>query len=56
MHRPGSPPCSRHLTQHAAVLAVAICLAAMTLVGSILPSEPLGNLVGLLRGLPPGVP
>jgi len=47
---------SSRLTEHAAVLAVAVCLTGLTIAGSLLPSAPLGNLLGLLRGLLPGIP
>ena len=47
---------SRHVTEHAAVLAIALCLGALTLAGSLLPSAPLGDIMGLIRGLLPGVP
>ena len=46
---------TRHIAEHAAVLLLGICLALVTLAGSLLPMSPLRTLLGLAHGLP-GVP
>jgi hypothetical protein len=45
-----------HLTQHAAIVALGLCLALLTLAGSVLPISPIESLVALGTGLLPGVP
>lgn len=46
---------TQQLTQHAAPLLLGLCLAIVTLTGSLLPMSPLRTLLGLARILP-GVP
>jgi hypothetical protein len=46
---------THHITEHAAVLLIGICLAVVTLAGSLPPMSPLRALLALAHGLP-GVP
>ena len=46
---------THHVTEHAVVLLIGICLALVTLAGSVLPMSPLRTLLALVHGLP-GVP
>jgi hypothetical protein len=48
--------CRQQLAEHVGMLVLALGFALLVLAGSLLPSTPLTELFGVLRGVLPGMP